>query len=318
MPFDPGTNTFGFGWGNMGSWGGSSPRGGFGGGNVPNLRMPMGNISSTVGGWGDYGMGMAQNQANAAGSALKQQGQLFDQQLAERTMGLQNKYDMQRLQMQLESQRQMAMMQMFASGMALPSAEQIERSRGDLGQSLSDFAKMRDQGRYSQGEMDTLSQDAWNKINQGSMQQAQDFNNQMATSGVYASPGAAAAMRMAGQFGANAQRGAVQAGLLRENKEAMERGTMGYADISSQLADFASRPINRMANFNPFTGEGMPGFDDANPRGSKGNPLPYGNGRPAPRPGGGTQMSWSNGAPAQSNAPINIGYDDFERRRPQY
>lgn len=270
MAFDPGTNSWGFSWGsgNRGGWGGSAQRRG------PNVRVPQmmgGRLGTQPGYTAMDPTGASLHSAFAAAKADEYQKGLdmWQQGLDERMMGLQHKYRMDELGANNDLQRQMAMMQMFAQGMALPTGEQIERSRGDLSTSLADFARMRDQGRYSQGEMDTLSQDAWNKINQGSMQQAQDFNNQMASSGVYASPGASAALRMAGQFGANAQRGAVQANLLRENKEAMERGTMGYADISSQLADFASRPVNRMANFNPFTGEGMPpewGMDEPGKR----------------------------------------------------
>jgi hypothetical protein len=245
--------------------------------------------------WDPMVLGQMSQWQDQNAMSQKQNEALFDQDINERNMALQNKYSMQQLQMQLEAQRQNQMMQMFAQGMALPSGEQIERSRGDLQTSLGDFAKMRDQGRYSQGEMDTLSADKWNKINQGSMQAAQDFNQQQAARGSFASPGAAAAMRMSGMFNANAARGQVQADLLRENKEAMERGTAGYADISGQMADFASRPINRMANFNPFTGEGMPpdwgGTDPNNPnnpRKQQKQPIAYGNHTPwTPRVAGG-------------------------------
>lgn len=290
MPWmDPGTNTFGGGWG-----------GGFGGGGgsyQPPRTKP--NIPSVGGGFGGYGvmpsfgLGSQASRYGQDANAMQQWGkgyedqraqdsQLFGQGINERNMALQQKYQMQQLQAQLSAQQQMAWMNMYSQGMALPTGDQIERSRGDLGQSLQDYAKQRDQGRYSQGEMDTLSGDMYNKINQGAMASAQNFGQQQAARGSYASPGATAALRMAGNFNANAARGGVQADLLRENKDAMDVGRQGYANISSQLADYASRPINRMANFN--WGDMFGGGEDPE---KKKKPMAYGNGQPwTPQVGG--------------------------------
>lgn len=281
MVFDPGTNTFAWGqlFGNGGGLGGGGnrPQSNFRVGGMP--RAGIGNISSTSGGWGAYGalMGAARNEQMAAATDLKQQGQMFDQSLVERNMGLEHKYGMEQLQAQLEAQKWQQMMQMYAQGMALPSAEQIERSRGDLSGSLADYQRYADQGRYSGDEMNTLSQNAWNQINEGALGSARTMNSQLASMGLSSNPGAAQALGMAGKFAANAQRGNVMSDLIEQNKAAQEWGVAGKAGINSQMADYASRPINRMANFDPWSMM-MDGNDNRDPRKKKTDRTAYGSG----------------------------------------
>lgn len=284
MVFDPGTNSWGMGFGQ--GFGGGGNFGG--GGRMPRVPRAMPNRMTQPGytAFDPTGASMWSAIYAAKGDQYQQQGDLWQQSLEERQMALQNKYDMQKLQMQLDSQRQNAMMQLMAQGMALPTGEQIERSRGDLQGSLDDYTKMRDQGRYSQDEMNLLGQNAWNAINTGAMNDARAMNSQLSAMGLSSNPGAAAALGLQGRFAANAERGNVMAGLTRENKEAMERGVAGRSGVLSQMADYASRPINRTASPEFLRFFGIEGDEDPRRRNKNQSPdgWRYGNTqRPTPQ-----------------------------------
>jgi hypothetical protein len=284
MVFDPGTNTFA--WGQLFGTGGGRPmqqgRSNYGGiGQMPRAGMPSYNWGSGSYGADQFGIGNAYAQSLGTQTALGQQEDLWKQQLQERTLGLQHKYGMDQLNAQLEAQKWQQMMQMYAQGMALPTGEQIERSRGDLAPSRANFQRYADQGQYDDAEMNTLSQNAWNQINEGALGSARTMNNQLSSMGLSANPGAAQALGMAGKFAANAQRGGVMADLIRQNEEAKRFGVSGLAGIDSQLADYASRPVNRMANFNPW--EMMMDQDQQNKRKKAAGQDPsmaYGQGSP--------------------------------------
>lgn len=254
MPFDPGTNTFGFGWGSSYGGGNSAfggrPRSNFNPSPLPRAGLPS--VSAVSGGYGYNPTGPATAEAYWSNRNLGRDDDLWDQQMQERTLGLQHKYGMERLQAELEAQKWAQSMQLYAQGMALPTGEQIERSRGDLQGSLNDYQRYATEGRYNPEQMNTLAQDSWNQINTGARNNAMTMNNQLSALGLSANPGASAVLGMAGRFAANAQRGNVMAGLERENAQAKEWGVAGKAGINSQMADYASRPINRMANFDPW------------------------------------------------------------------
>lgn len=306
------------GGGGMGMGMGQSSGGYQGGQPNFNVRVPRrtgyGNFGQQPGftAWDPTGASQASASASANAETVNRANQMWENDLSQENMALMHKYDMQKLQAQLASQQQNQWMQMYANGMNMPTADQIERSRGDLQGSKDDYQGYIDNGRYNADQMNTLSQNSWNQINDSALNSAKTMNSQMSAMGLGSNPGAAAALGMSGRFAANAERGNVLAGLERENADARQFGVQGKAGINSQMADYASRPINRMADMDFSQMPWMQGM------GGGGGGMPFGNGkRPKPQPGGGTQFSFSQGAPQQQSGPLNIAYEDFQRKRQQ-
>lgn len=283
MPWsDPGTTSYGGGWAS-----------GTSGGGLKNRRYTP-RPQAAMGGWpagpaqplSSPGMGPGawtgaiqafDNYHNSQEATDEQRAAELARQQAEMMHG----FRMEELGMSGDLQRELAMMNYWQAGMALPTGEQIERSRGDLQGSLDDYQNYVDNGRYDQDQMNTLSQNAWNQINNSALGSAKTMNNQLASLGLSSNPGASAALGLSGRFAANAERGNVMAGLERENAEARQWGVQGKAGINSQMADYASRPV-----FRPPSGW-TPWGDEGGPGGGGPGQYPYGNGkRPKPRPGG--------------------------------
>lgn len=132
-----------------------------------------------------------------------------------------------------------------ASGMT--TAADKERARGDLQQSLSDWAGLRDTGGFGEGEFERQMAARVARVNMASEAAKKNFNATMAARGLGGNAGAIAALGMAGDFQAAGEAGQAESQLESERRAAKERGISGYSGVSSQLANIALTPTQEAA-----------------------------------------------------------------------
>lgn len=159
--------------------------------------------------------------------------------------GVTNDFDLRQMFAQMAGQG-------LTAGMNMPTAEQIERARGDFGQALSGYQNLATNGMYTGGEMDAILSNRVQQVNNSTKAMQQNINAQMAARGMGGNAGAQAALSMAGQFNAAGQRGQQYGDLMSEQAQSRVAGLEGLTGVSGALAGLASMPTRMDVDENDY------------------------------------------------------------------
>jgi len=148
--------------------------------------------------------------------------------------GVQEDFDLREFFAQMAAQATL-------EGQDKPSAEQIERARGEFALPQQAYEALAREGMYSDADEAAILSSRVQNVNNTTKALQQNLNASLASRGQGGNAGAAAALGMAGQFNAAGQRGQAYADTLQEDAESKIKGLEGFTDIAGGLATLDSQ-----------------------------------------------------------------------------